>query len=169
MTTHLSDNREFESATVAEGDAKFDRLAALEIAIKARAARAEKRVADIKTKLEADNADAIEEYNELAEWLNSYITTNKERFKKPKMRKTTFGKYGLGKGTKLTVKSEDDVIAHADQKGLILYTTKKKIDKKAIKKAISDGEKIPGCKLISGDIAKFAVDKILLNAEIKKG
>ena len=42
--TRISDNREFEAATVADADKKFEELARLEIGIKAKKALAEKGV-----------------------------------------------------------------------------------------------------------------------------
>jgi len=168
MTTQLSDNREFESTSVSEADANFARIAWLEINIKSKQAKAEKRVADIKAKLDAETCDNIDEFNELAKWLDKYILANKERFQKPRMRVTEYGKYGLGKATKLTIKDEVEVITFADEKDLPLYSVTKKVDKKAVAKAICDGEDIPGCKIVSGDISKFNVDKKLLDAAIKK-
>jgi phage host-nuclease inhibitor protein Gam len=166
--TRISDNREFESATVAEADKKFEELAHLEIGIKAKKAMAEKKIADIKSKLAAQVDDVVDEYNELLKWLNGYILANKDRFAKPRMRKTEFGKYGLRTATKLNISDEQKVIESSDRLGLALYETKKSIIKKAVERAIADGKKISGAKIISGDIAGFNVSKELLEAELKR-
>ncbi|MCF6174845.1 MAG: host-nuclease inhibitor Gam family protein [Victivallaceae bacterium] len=165
--TRTSDNREYESTTVSEADKKFNRLAKLEIDIKAKKAAAEKRIATIKAKLESETDAAVSEYKELAEWLDAYILANKGRFAKPRMRPTAFGKYGLRKATKLSITDEQLVIKQSDALGMALYEKKYKILKKAVESAISEGKNIAGAKIISGDIAGFTVDKKLLDAAIK--
>lgn len=104
--TRMSDNREFQSATVADADKQFEQLAQLHVAIKVKQAIAEKKIAAIKGRLNADIESAVEEYNEQVKWLNSYILASKSRFAKPRMRKTEFGKYGLRTATKLQIIDE---------------------------------------------------------------
>ncbi|MDD5697997.1 MAG: host-nuclease inhibitor Gam family protein [Victivallaceae bacterium] len=167
--TRISDNREFESATVAEADKKFEELARLEIGIKAKKALAEKRIAEIKAKLAADIDGAVEDYNELINWLNSYILANKGRFVKPRMRKTEFGKYGLRTASKLHINDEQALIASARENELDdIIELKYRIDKKAVEKHIAEGLEIDGAQIITGDVAGFSVSKELLDAELKR-
>ena len=166
--TRISDNREFESATVAEADKNFEELARLEIGIKAKKAAAEKRIAEIKAKLAADIESSVDEYNEKADWLNRYILANKGRFAKPRMRKTEFGKYGLRTATKLKIQDANLVIKYAEGAELPLFTVKKSVDKKEVEKHIAEGHVVPGAKIVSGDIAGFSVSKALLDAELKR-
>ena len=166
--TRTSDNREFQAATVAEADKKFEQLAQLEIGVKAKKAAAEKKIAAVKTKLIASTEAAADEYNELIKWLDAYILANKERFIKPRMRKTEFGKYGLRTVTNLHVSDEQQVIETSDRLSLALYETKRNIIKKAVERALADGLDVEGAKMISGDVAGFRVSKELLEAELKR-
>lgn len=166
--TRISDYREFQSASVADADKKFEQLALLEIGIKAKKAAAEKRIAAIKTKLIADTETALDDFNELMKWINSYILANKKRFIKPRMRKTEFGKYGLRTATKLHISDEQLVIESSDRLKLALYETKHSIIKKAVERALMDGKAVSGADIISGDVAGFKVSKELLDAELKR-
>ena len=166
--TRTSDNREFQSATVAEADKKFEQLAQLEITIKAKKAAAEKKIAAIKAKLIADTETAQDEYNKLVKWLDAYILASKGRFIKPRMRKTEFGKYGLRTVTNLHVSDKQQVIESSDRLELALYETKRSIIKKAVERALVDGKDISGAVMISGDVAGFKVSKELLEAELKR-
>ena len=166
--TRTSDNREFQAATVAEADNKFKQLARLEIAIKAKKATAEKRIAAIKAKLIEETEAASDAYNELVKWIDAYILANKGRFVKPRMRKTEFGKYGLRTVTNLHISDEQAVIESSDRLDLALYETKRTVTKKAVERALADGKDISGAKMISGDVAGFRVSKELLDAELKR-
>jgi len=166
--THTSDNREFQAATVAEADRKFEQLAMRDIRINAKKAAAEKKIAGIKAKLAADIETDQDEYNELLEWLDGYILANKGRFVKPRQRKTEFGKYGLRTATKLKIQDSALVIQYAEGAKLPLFIVKKTVDKKEVEKHIAEGHTVPGAKMISGDIASFKVSKELLEAELKR-
>ena len=166
--TRTSDNREFQSATVAEADKKFEQLAQLEIGIKAKKAAAEQKIAGIKSKLIVVTETAVDEYNELIKWIDAYILANKGRFVKPRMRKTEFGKYGLRTVANLHISDEQGVIESSDRLDLALYETKRSIIKKAVERALADGKDISGAKIISGDVAGFKVSKELLEAELKR-
>ncbi len=168
MTTRLSDNRKYSSMTVAEADAMFQRLAMLEINIKRSAAAADKKIAEIKEKHANETDSARREYNDLCKELDGYILANKDRFIKPRQRQTEFGKYGLRTATALKITDEDAVVRSSDELKLALYSTKKTVDKKAVEKALSDGMKISGAVIESGDIASFSVEKKLMDAEIKE-
>jgi Bacteriophage Mu Gam like protein len=166
--TRTSDNREFQSATVTEADKKFEQLAQLEIAIKAKKAVAEKRIADVKSKLIVVTEAAVDEYNGLIKWIDAYILANKKRFIKPRQRRTEFGKYGLRTATKLHIQDADKVIQYAEGAKLPLFTVKKIVDKKQVEKHLAEGHTVPGAKMISGDVAGFKVSKELLEAELKR-
>lgn len=168
MVTRLSDARELQSTTVSEADEKFARLARLEINIKAARAQAEKKIAAIKADLQDKTESSQEEYAELVEWLEGYINANKGRFINPRQRKTGWGKYGLRTASQLKIIDADAVIRFAELVELPLFTVKKIVDKKEVEKAMGSGAEVPGAKIISGDIASFAVDKALLDKELGK-
>lgn len=90
------------------------------------------------------------------------------RFVKPRMRITEFARYGLRNDTKLVIKDESEIIAFADEHDLPLYKTTKKVNNKDVMNAIGEGHDIPGCKILSGDVPKYTINKAILNAEIKK-
>ena len=166
--TRISDNREFESASVEEADKKFKQLALLEIGIKLKKLMTDKKIAALKSKLVDDLEEVTEDYGKLKDWLNRYILANKGRFAKPRMRKTEFGKYGLRTATSLQISDEQKVIESSDKLGLALYETKKAIAKKAVERAIAEGKEIKGAKIISGDVVGFNVSKELLEAKLKR-
>lgn len=166
--TRIDDKREFQAVTVAEADKSFAELARLEIGIKAKKAAAEKKIVAVKANLAADIEDSVEEYNEMLKWLSKYIEANKDRFVKPRMRKTEFGKYGLRTATKLHIQDSTLVIEYAEGAELPLFTVKKTVDKKQVEKHIAEGHTVPGARIISGDVAGFSVSKELLEAELKR-
>ena len=159
----ITDNRRIDGASVAEADELFAQLAQLEISIRKKQAAADKRIADIKAALEDDTAADRAALKILVDELSIYITSHKDRFVKPRKRKTPWGTYGLRTATKLEVLSEEALMAISDKFGLDLYKTSTAIDKKQVEKAISDGFDLNGAAaIISGDLATYDIDKALL-------
>ena len=159
----INDNRRIEGTSVAEADELFAQLAQLEISIRKKQAAADKRIADIKAALEDDTAADRAALKILVDELSLYITSHKDRFVKPRKRKTPWGTYGLRTATKLEVLSEEALMAISDKFGLDLYKTSTAIDKKQVEKAISDGFDLQGAAaIISGDLATYDIDKALL-------
>ena len=145
--------------TEGEADALFRRIAVLEARLAAKAAAADKKIAEIKAKTAEDTAAEKQEYDDLAAELSAYIGLHPERFTRPRMRQTEAGKYGLRKATKLEIEDEENVFAFSDLHGLSLYETRRAIDKKAVAAALADGFRVNGAKVITGDLAGFSVDK----------
>ena len=81
--------------TVEDGDRLFGELAVLEVRILAKTSSADKRIAEIKQKTAEDTAELESLLARKQEELKEYIKAHPERFEKPRMRKTEFGKYGL--------------------------------------------------------------------------
>lgn len=163
MTTLLNDTRSVDAMTVEEADGLFADIASLEISIRKRLSQAEKRIADIKAAAEADVADDKAALKLLADKLALYVVTHKERFAKPRKRKTNWGSYGLRTATKLEILSEEEVIRISDDLGLDLYKLSTSIDKKQVEKAIADGHDLASAaRIVTGDIASYDIEKSLL-------
>ncbi len=159
----INDNRRIEGTSVAEADELFAQLAQLEISIRKKQAAADKRIADIKAALEDDTANDRAALKILVNELSIYITSHKDRFVKPRKRKTPWGTYGLRTATKLEVLSEEALMAISDKFGLDLYKVTSSIDKKQVEKAIADGFDLNGAAaIISGDLATYDIAKALL-------
>lgn len=164
MTTTIQDTRATDMMTVEQADELFSRLAQLEISIRKRLAAAEKRIADIKQAAEEDVMADRAELKLLVDQLSIYVITHKDRFQKPRKRKTNWGNYGLRTATKLEILDETALKDISDDEGLDLYRITTSIDKKQVEKAIADGFDLKGtARLVSGDLASYDIDKSLLN------
>ncbi len=166
--TRIADTREAQQMTVDDADALLMRLAVLAATIKKSAAETDKKIADLKAAHEERTGEQQTEYNELADQIAAYITAHPERFVKPRQRVTPAGKYGLRTVVDCRITDEDQVIRYADAAGLALYTISRKLDKKAITEAIGSVGKVPGARLVAGDVASFTVSSTILDQPLKK-
>ena len=108
MTTkRLEDTRIYQTMTVEDADRLFGELAVLEVRILSKTAAADKKITEIKEKVAADTAADEAVLNRKRVELQEYIKAHPERFAKPRMRKTEFGKYGLRNADKIAVEDED--------------------------------------------------------------
>lgn len=163
-TTIIQDTRSTDMMSVEQADELFSRLAKLEISVRKRLAAADKKIADIKQAAEEDVKADKAELKLLVDQLSIYVITHKERFQKPRKRRTNWGSYGLRTATKLEVIDETALKAISDDEGLDLYRIATTIDKKLVEKAIADGIDLKGtARLVSGDLASYDIDKSLLN------
>lgn len=165
----LEDTRIYQAMTVEDGDRLFGELAVLEVRILAKTSSADKRIAEIKQKTAEDTAELESLLARKQEELKEYIKAHPERFEKPRMRKTEFGKYGLRNADKIAIEDEDAVIRYADDMGLDLYKTTKKAVAEKIKEALSAGVKVPGVRKISGEVASYTVDRAATERREKAG
>jgi len=162
--TIINDTRATDMLTVEQADSLFSQIATLEISNRKRLAAAEKKISDIKQQAEDDVKNDKETLKALVDVLSTYIITHKERFVKPRKRKTNWGTYGLRTATKMQILDEAALIAISDAENLELYKLTTAIDKKMVEKAISDGVDLQGAaQLVTGDIASYDIDKSLLN------
>lgn len=165
MPTRLADPREIDAMTADQADQLFAELAQAEIRVKKAQAAAEKKIADVKARCLEDTEQDARTVKELAERLTAYVLAHRERFAKPRQRKTPFGKYGLRTATRLQVADEQALVRLSDERGLDLASVAVKIDKAAVTKALADGIDLKGlAQVVSGDVASYDVDKKLLNS-----
>jgi len=164
MTTVLNDNRKYRSMTEAEADTIFAEIARLEIEITKTVSGYEKRLNALKMECTDKIAADTEKLEELEKDLCAYIDANKDRFVKPRARKTTFGKYGLRSVTNVEIKDEQRVIEFADRHGLYLYKIEKKVDKTAVREALLADKPVTGAFIKSGEESFYNVAKSLIDS-----
>jgi len=168
MTTRINDNRAALAMSSVDADLVFQQLAEVTIAATAAAAEYDQRIADIKAEAAKARAEFLKIINPLEKQLQDYISAHPERFIKPRMRQTEFGKYGLRTVTNLQITDEVAAVMSVKAQGIPAIVVTEKLDKKALEKAISDGVTITGAEIRSGEVVKYDVKKELLD-RIKKG
>lgn len=166
----LEDTRIYQAMTIEDGDRLFGELAVLEVRILAKTSSADKRIAEIKQKTAEDTAELESLLARKQEELKEYIKAHPERFEKPRMRKTEFGKYGLRSAEKIVVDDPEAVIRYADDMGLEdLYEVQRKVTAGKVKDALAAGVKVPGVRKISGEVASYTVDRAATERREKAG
>ena len=158
----LSDNRAMRAMTVQQADAVFRDIALLTVKIEKIKAGYEKRIAELKAAGERETEGLDAELREKVSVLTAYINANPERFIKPRQHQTDYGKYGFRSATKLEVIDEEAIKLSVKAQGIPALVVIEKLDKKALEKAISDGQTVDGCELRRGEIASYTVAKALL-------
>ena len=171
MTTkRLDDTRIYQAMTEEDADRLFGELAVLEVRILAKTAAADKKITEIKEKVAADTAADEAVLNRKRVELQEYIKAHPERFAKPRMRKTEFGKYGLRSAEKIVIDDPEAVIRYADDMGLEdLYEVQRKVTAGKVKDALAAGVKVPGVRKVSGEVASYTVDRAATERREKAG
>lgn len=143
-------------------------MTGLFIHVEARKAAAEKRIQTIKEKVEADNSADVQELRRLEETLTGFIAAHQDQFVKPRAIKTDFGQFGLRQVTELQVQDESVAIQHALDDGHDdCLEVVRKLIKKVVRARIEAGEKWPGCRVNSGDVAFWKPNKALVEEEVE--
>lgn len=158
----LSDNRAMRAMTVEQADAMFREIALLTVRINKIKSGYEKRIAELKAAAEQTLGPDEAELERLSQELKNYIQANPERFIKPRQHQTDYGKYGVRTVSNLEITDEEAVKLAVKAQGIPALTVIEKLDKKALEKAISDGQSIEGCELRRGEVASYTVAKALL-------
>ena len=160
--TRLHDNRTYKAMTVADADALFREIALLTVRIEKIAAGYEKRIAEMKAAANRETEGLEADLHGKVAVLTAYIQNNPERFVKPRQHQTDYGKYGIRTVSNLEIVDEEAVKLAVKAQGIPALVVTEKLDKKALEKAISDGQTIDGCELRRGEIASYTVAKALL-------
>jgi hypothetical protein len=164
----LADNR----TTIA--DLESAKLAMREIALITKAcavtkARAEKRIAEIKTQAESQIEGRLLAMEQLIKDLSAYITANPPLFQKPRTVKTDFGEFGLRTVTDLLVPNEAPLIEWVMERGYLdCFETVHKLIKPAITKRLKAKEVIPGAQLREGDTVVCKVSAQLISHALEE-
>ena len=158
----LTDNRSMRAMSVQEADALFREIALLTVKISKIEAGFEKRIADLKAAAHFETGGMKADLRNKTALLTAYIQANPERFIKPRQHQTDYGKYGVRTVSNLEITDEEAVKLAVKAQGIPALVVTEKLDKKALEKAISDGQSIDGCELRRGEIASYTVAKALM-------
>jgi len=162
-TTHLRDTRNSTIQTMEDARALFDSIAQSEIKIARAEAMTEARIATIKEQHAAKVAMIDPDLNAKREALAEYIDQHRDEFAKPRKVKTDFGTFGLHAATKLDFLNKTAAIEFVVDQGMVnCFETVYKPVAKGMQAALESGTKIPGARLLSGDIAHYTVAKALI-------
>lgn len=166
MTTVMNDNRKYKSMTADEADALFAQIAKLELEVAKIAAAGDRELARIKDKYVAQLEPMKAELPGLVEKLKNYVGANKERFIKPRARKTEMGQYGLRNVSNLSIEDETRLLSWAREHNTLpeLFDTIYKVRKEAVANQLSNGQELPGCEMQSGERAFYKVSQELVSA-----
>ena len=144
-------------------------IAALECRIAVADARAEKRIADIKTKHEDDIALPKQQLGALREELAAYIQANPQQFARPRTVNTSTGRFGLRTVTDLLITDRDAVVQHCLDHG---YDGALKVVRTPIKTEIQTlieaGDSVPGAQIRTGDTVVITVSKALVKDAVEQ-
>lgn len=157
----LADTRKM---TIDDAKILFEDLARATIRNWRRQAVADDRIAAIKSKLAADSADDTAQIAAAACELRNFILANRDQFQKPRKVKTQFGTFGLEIEKELEIADEDVLMQILLEHGYDdCWKTTRSLLKKPIADRIAAGETFPGCRILEGDVAKYKVDRALLD------
>lgn len=158
----LADTRKDD--TLQDADQVLARIRELTCQKEVIVAKAEKKISDVTQAAVAKVEPIEEELAKLTERLTAFILTHKELFKKPRKRKTADGTYGLRHVSNLEITDQDAVLQHVLRRGLHdCLNIKRTLVKGELRKAIEeDLEIIQGCKVVTGQVASYDVNKALI-------
>lgn len=161
MPTRIADLRP-DLTTLDDARAHFDTLARCVIALRAKDAACEKRIAEIKAR-HNEIADPLRaEIAELETQLLAFISANRKLFQSPRKVKTSLGAFGLQKVSELVVADPEGLATFLFENGYSeCVKTVTKLLAPAIRTRVEDGENLPGCHIKTGDTAVYSVTKTL--------
>ena len=161
MPTQLADPR---TMTAEGADALLEEIAHASARITREEAKREAQINRAKSACEADTADDRALIRDLEQRLTTFILTHSDQFKRPRMRRTPFGKYGFRKATgKADIQDKAAVLAWADDNGYDdCFIIRKAVDKAGVLKRLRRGEEVPGAALSGGDLAEYKLDRAVL-------
>ena len=157
-----AEDRELRAMTVQDTDELHRRIALVTVRINKILAGYEKKIADLKADADADVASLREVLKQDAGKLTQCIRLHGERFVKPRMRKTDYGKYGLRTVSNVEILDEASALISCKAQQIPAVIASERLDKKALEKALTDGLTIAGVELRTGEIASYTVDKSLM-------
>jgi len=162
--TKLSDHREAKIQTLEEATELFNSIALCEIKIARAAAMNEARIATIKEQHAAKIAMLDPELDAKREALAAYIEAHSEQFQKPRHVRTDFGQFGLQSAKRVDFINKPVAVEFVVDQGMLnCFETVYKPVAKGIEAALEAGTRIPGVRLLDGDIAHYTVKKALLD------
>jgi len=149
--------------TVEDADRVLGEIAGLKVEILRAEAKREAQVQRAKDACEKETGENRTQLLALEGRLAQFVLAHPDLFRKPRMRKTTHGRYGLQASTRTVIASPDKVVAWLEENGLesAIKRSAKPIGK-AVTKKLKAGAEIPGAELVAGEIAKYELDPAVL-------
>jgi len=99
----------------------------------------------------------------LEQRLTTFVLGHPELFRRPRMHRTPFGRFGLSSSTRCVIEDAEALIAHAKEAGYPdLFEVREKPIKKAVSARLRQGETLPGARLDPGENAKYEIDRAVL-------
>lgn len=164
MPKRIADLRP-EINTLEEAEGLLKEIALAQCVVEAKRAKAEKRIAEIKSQLEDENAFLLAHITNFENQLRLFIEQNKKLFEKRRKHKCDWGTFGLQKASGVVITDEEALVAYAAKLRLhpgLLKTVQTPI-KSAVEEALNAGVDLPGCSLKTGDTAVYTVAKALID------
>lgn len=163
MAKRIADMR-LEIATLEDAENVLKEIALARASIEACRARAEKRISEVKNKLEeetGENSRMLEVYEKI---LCAFIESNRHLFEKPRKHKCDWGTFGLQKVSEVVIDDPAALVGFAKRHHFdhLLMTIEKPV-KAAIEEMLKDKGSVPGCHLKEGDTAVYTVAKALID------
>lgn len=150
-------------ASLAEAAEVFNELAVAEIGLAVADARAEKRIAAVKSRHDRDTAEARVELATLKERLNGFILSNRALFESPRCQQTSYGSFGLRSVSDLLVTDPEALLQAILDRGYEDCLKRVQVPvKAAVRDRLAAGESFPGVALRAGDTVVCNVRKELV-------
>ena len=140
----------------------FEGLARAQIKLWKLQAAFDDRVAALKSALKENSAQYSEALGTAAAELSDAILGHREWFDKARKIKTPFGAFGLETESNVEIDDEEALVQVLMARG---YDNCLKITRSVLKTPLrarlDAGETFPGCRILTGDVAKYRVDRSL--------
>jgi len=163
-TKRLADVRQI---TMAEAEYVHEQMFRKTVTIMRAEQEAEAKIAEINAKLESDIAADKAAVEEMETRLATFIMSNHDQFKRPRMHVTRWGSFGLRKTTRVKVFDEAALIAYSQNRpDMLLTETVEKISKGNVSKHLRDGIDIQGAMLDVGENVDCKFDPKAIREEL---
>lgn len=158
----LADTR---TMTIDDTRRTLEALAHCQCTIASREARAEARIAAIKSACAAELAETRSAQAQYEAVLTAYILAHPDQFQRPRTVRTEFGEFGLRRVSNIEISDPDAAVQFVLDRGYPdCVETMHRLQKPALRERIKSGEAIPGCELRTGEEAFYKIDKAMLDA-----
>jgi len=157
---------DLRSMTLGQAMDLFQEYAGLAKDCEKRTAASEVRIQTEKERTAEANRPDQDRMDEILGTLTEFIRAHAhDLFRRPRKQRTDFGSFGLDTATKVEVDDQDAVIRFAEEHpDLELTATTTSVLKTKLLAAIRDGRKVPGARLVQGDLVVVKVDKAYLQS-----
>jgi len=163
--TRIADLRDM---TMQSAEACMQEIAKITVEKEIEKLKAERKIHQIKADLKKKLNQKEAKKTSFVHKLEQFILHNPDKFKKPRAKKTSFGKFGFRKATSLDIDNKDDVLAFCIDNHIKAVKTTISLDKAALTKELKSGVDVPGAKIKSGETVFYSVAKAYIDQEKEK-